>query len=66
MVYVGREAVVKWLLSNQVVFEIIFHGLLKEGIEALADSDHQEGSKPVVVFLTKTSFLKSIEWCVHG
>ena len=49
--WIGREAVVNWLLSNQVVFEIISHGLLKEEIEALVDSDHEEESKPVEVFV---------------
>ena len=33
--WIGREAVVMWLLSNQINFEIVSHELLNEELEAL-------------------------------
>ena len=49
--WIGREAVVMWFLSNQINFEIISHGFLKEEIAALDDLDHEEESMPVEVVL---------------
>ena len=40
--WIGREAVVMWLLSNQVTFEIISHEFLDEELEALAESGQIE------------------------
>ena len=33
--WIGREAVVNWLVSNQVVFEIISHEFLEEELDAI-------------------------------
>ena len=35
--WIGREAVIMWLVSNQVVFEIITFELLEEEVEAIGD-----------------------------
>jgi hypothetical protein len=35
--WIGREAVVNWLVSNQVVFEIISHEFLEEELEAIGE-----------------------------
>ena len=40
--WIGREAVIMWLVSNQVMFEIISFKLLVQEIEALASVDHEE------------------------
>ena len=49
--WIGREAVVMWLLSNQVNFEIVTHEFLDEELEALAESGHVEesGSEQVIL-----------------
>ncbi len=49
--WIGREAVVMWLLSNQVNFEIVTHEFLDEELEALAESGQVEESEPEQVFL---------------
>ena len=49
--WIGREAVVMWLLSNQVTFEIISHDFLDEELEALAESGQVEESEPEQVLL---------------
>ena len=36
--WIGREAVVNWLTSNQIVFEVISHDLLPEEQEAIDKS----------------------------
>ena len=35
--WIGREAVVNWLVSNQVIFEIISHEFLEEELEAIGE-----------------------------
>ena len=35
--WIGREAVVMWLLSNQVNFEIVTHEFLEEELEAIGE-----------------------------
>ena len=49
--WIGREAVVMWLLSNQVNFEIVSHEFLDEELEALAESGQVEESEPEQVLL---------------
>ena len=49
--WIGREAVVMWLLSNQVNFEIVTHEFLDEELEALAESGQVEESEPEQVLL---------------
>ena len=49
--WIGREAVVMWLLSNQVNFEIVTHEFLDEELEALAESGQVEESGPEQVLL---------------
>ena len=49
--WIGREAVVMWLLSNQVNFEIVTHEFLDEELEALAESGQVEESAPEQVLL---------------
>jgi hypothetical protein len=41
--WIGREAVIMWLVSNQVIFEIITFKLLEEEIEAIGDLDQLGG-----------------------
>ncbi len=48
---IGREAVVMWLLSNQVNFEIVTHEFLDEELEALAESGQVEESESEQVLL---------------
>ena len=49
--WIGREAVVMWLLSNQVNFEIVTHEFLDEELEALAESGQIEerGSEQILL-----------------
>ena len=49
--WIGREAVVNWLVSNQVIFEIISHEFLEEEIEAIGHSIYDEESSSEQVFL---------------
>mgnify|MGYP000129633973 FL=1 len=49
--WIGREAVVMWLLSNQINFEIVSHEFLNEELEALAESGQVEESEPEQVLL---------------
>ena len=42
--WIGREPVVTWLVSNQVIFEVISHDLLDEEIEALETLDQEKES----------------------
>ena len=49
--WIGRESVVNWLVSNQVIFEIISHEFLDEEIEALGDLNHEEECIPKEVVL---------------
>ena len=49
--WIGREAVVMWLLSNQVNFEIVTHEFLDEELEALAESGQVEESESEQVLL---------------
>ena len=49
--WIGREAVVMWLLSNQVNFEIVTHEFLDEELEALAESGDVEESESEQVIL---------------
>ena len=49
--WIGREAVVNWLVSNQVIFEIISHEFLEEEIEAIHHSYHDEESSSEQVLL---------------
>ena len=49
--WIGREAVVMWLLSNQVNFEIVSHEFLDEELEALAESGDVEESGSEQVLL---------------
>ena len=36
--WIGREAVINWLVSNQILFEVISQGLLPEEREALGEA----------------------------
>ena len=49
--WIGREAVVNWLVSNQVIFEIISHEFLEEEIEAIGHSTYDEESSSEQVLL---------------
>ena len=49
--WIGREAVVMWLLSNQVNFEIVTHEFLDEELEALAESGQIEESESEQILL---------------
>ena len=49
--WIGREAVVNWLVSNQVNFEIISHEFLEEEIEAIGHSNYDEESSSEQVLL---------------
>ena len=44
--WIGREAVVNWLVSNQVIFEVITHDLLEEELEAIGDSEEDSRMNP--------------------
>ena len=44
--WIGREAVVNWLTSNQIIFEVISHDLLSEGQEAIDNSYRTIDSNP--------------------
>ena len=35
--WIGRESVVNWLVSNQVIFEIISHEFLEEELDAIGE-----------------------------
>ena len=49
--WIGREAVVNWLVSNQVVFEIISHELLEEELEAIGDLEQESKTNPDQVLM---------------
>ena len=49
--WIGRDAVVNWLVSNQVIFEIISHEFLEEEIEAIDHSNYDEESSSEQVLL---------------
>ena len=49
--WIGRDAVVNWLVSNQVIFEIISHEFLEEEIEAIGHSNYDEESSSEQVLL---------------
>ena len=49
--WIGREAVVMWLLSNQITFEIVSHEFLNEELEVLAESGEIEESESEQVLL---------------
>ena len=49
--WIGREAVIMWLVSNQLIFEIISHELLEEEIEAIGHSNYDEESSSEQVLL---------------
>ena len=49
--WIGREAVVNWLVSNQVIFEIISHEFLEEELEAIGDLDHESKTNPDQVLM---------------
>ena len=49
--WIGREAVIMWLVSNQVIFEIITFKLLEEEIEAIDHSNYDEDSSSEQVLL---------------
>jgi len=44
--WIGRDSVVKWLLCNQVIFEIITHDLLDEEREALGELEQESNMNP--------------------
>ena len=44
--WIGREAVINWLVSNQVIFEVITHDLLEEELEAIGDSEEDSRMNP--------------------
>ncbi len=44
--WIGRESVVMWLTSNQVLFEVISYKLLKEEQDAISDNFHDEPLTP--------------------
>jgi len=50
--WIGREAVILWLLNNQIIFEIVSHKLLDEELEALAESGVIEGSGSEQILLS--------------
>jgi hypothetical protein len=49
--WIGREAVVNWLVSNQVVFEIISHEFLEEELEAIGDLEQESKTNPDQVLM---------------
>ena len=49
--WIGREAVVMWLLSNQITFEIVSHEFLNEELEVLAESGEIEESRSEQILL---------------
>ena len=49
--WIGREAVVNWLLSNQVIFEIISHEFLEEELEAIGDLEQESKTNPDQVLM---------------
>ena len=49
--WIGREAVIMWLVSNQVIFEIITFKLLEEELEAIDHSNYDEDSSSEQVLL---------------
>jgi hypothetical protein len=44
--WIGRESVIMWLTSNQVLFEVISYKLLKEEQDAINDNFHDEPLTP--------------------
>ena len=49
--WIGREAVINWLVSNQVVFEVISHEFLEEELDALGESVQTDESESEQVML---------------
>ena len=49
--WIGRESVVNWLLSNQVIFEIISHEFLEEEMEAIGDLEQESKTNPDQVLM---------------
>jgi hypothetical protein len=49
--WIGRESVIMWLVSNQILFEITSHKYLAEEIEALSNIDQEEDKEPEKVVL---------------
>ena len=49
--WIGRDSVIKWLLSNQVIFEIISHELLEEELEAIGDLEQESKTNPDQVLM---------------
>ena len=49
--WIGRESVIMWLVSNQVIFEIITFKLLEEELEAIDHSNYDEDSSSEQVLL---------------
>ena len=43
--WIGREAVIQWLVSNQILFEVISHDYLPEEREALGDFFEEANSE---------------------
>ena len=44
--WIGREAVVMWLISNQILFEIISHDYLPEEQEAIEELQQESAPEP--------------------
>ena len=49
--WIGREAVIMWLLTNQIIFEVVSHKLLDEELEALGQSELNDDSAPEQILL---------------
>ena len=49
--WIGRESVVNWLVSNQVIFEIISHEFLEEELEAIGDLEQESKTNPDQVLM---------------
>ena len=49
--WIGREAVIMWLVSNQVIFEIISHELLEGELEAIGDLEQESKTNPDQVLM---------------
>ena len=49
--WIGRESVIMWLLSNQILFEIVSHDFLDDELEALGETEENAeiSSEPVLL-----------------
>jgi len=49
--WIGREAVIMWLLSNQIIFEIVSHDFLDVELEVLGETEENDeiSSEPVLL-----------------